>query len=87
MQVSFTETFDIVAADTVSEGIVTIMSPEVVWATEDAVALPTDSDGIEDCLTEAWFHSASIIKHNHRGLTKFVEESRRRWLQFVESLM
>jgi hypothetical protein len=86
MQVSFTETFDIVAADTVSEGIVTIMSPEVVWASSEALALPTNGSMIEDVLSDAWFSSTRVIKANHRGLSEFVEESKKRWLQFVNLL-
>lgn len=83
MQVSFTETFDIVAADMVSSGVPTVVSPEVVWASASILALPTDGGMIARKLEEAWFEPTRVVEENHRGLVKFVTESKQIWLHFV----
>lgn len=45
-QVSFSETYNIVAADAVSVGVPIVVSPEVPWVSDDAQADPNDSDDI-----------------------------------------
>ena len=83
MQVSFTETFDIVAADMISSGVPTVVSPEVVWASPGAFAPPTDGVVIAERLREVWKQPVKAVEESHKGLRRFVEESKRLWLRFV----
>lgn len=46
MQVSFSETFDITAADSVALGIPLVTSDEVVWSSEWSQAIPTNTASI-----------------------------------------
>jgi hypothetical protein len=50
MQVSFSETFNIVSADSVVNAVPIVVSKEVTWATNHCVADPTDSGSIVDAL-------------------------------------
>jgi hypothetical protein len=83
MQVSFTETFDIVAADMISSGVPTVVSPEVVWASPETFASPTDSFGISEKLRAVWKNPMRAVKESHRGLKTFVDDSKILWLRFV----
>jgi hypothetical protein len=52
-QVSFSETFNIVAADAVSQGVPTVTSPEVPWGSRLFEADPTDSSDIASTMARA----------------------------------
>jgi hypothetical protein len=59
------------------------VSPEVVWASRDAQAPPTDGADIAQKLREVWSERDRIIRENHVGLEKFVLKSKQHWLHFV----
>lgn len=54
MQVSFTETFNIVAADCAVRGIPVVVSPEISWAATAYQADPTNLGSIEHALEIAY---------------------------------
>lgn len=54
LQVSFSETFNIVTADAVAGGVPVIVSPEVYWLGEYAHASPTSAEDIADAMFRAW---------------------------------
>jgi glycosyltransferase involved in cell wall biosynthesis len=85
MQVSFTETFCIVAADLVSSSVPTVVSHEVVWASNTAKVSPTHGGDMAQKLKEVWALRDFIARQNHSGLEKFVENSKRIWLDFAGS--
>ena len=85
MQVSFSETFNIVAADCVVTGLPIVVSPEISWATSWCQAEPTNSEDILLKLLKAndWRLRAAMKVLNLRGLRHFCEDSNRRWVKYL----
>lgn len=85
MQVSFSETFNIVAADCVVSGLPIVVSPEVSWATTWCQAEPTNSEEILLKLIKAndWRLRLAMKVLNLRGLRAYCENSKHRWLKFI----
>jgi predicted aconitase with swiveling domain len=85
MQVSFSETFNIVAADCVVTGLPIVVSPEVSWATSWCQAEPTNSEDILLKLLKAndWRLKLAIKVLNLRGLRHFCEDSKSRWVKYL----
>jgi hypothetical protein len=86
MQVSFSETFDITAADTVSLGIPLVASSEIVWASPHAQASVTNVASIVQKLRDVtssvfgWW----IRKDSLKRLRTYCDHSRATWLHFAE---
>ena len=85
MQVSFTETFDIVAADFVNVNVPVIGSSEVSWLDKSYKANCTDMNNIVDVLEDAWRGR----KHNHQkanrhGLAEWNEDAREVWEELLD---
>lgn len=78
MQVSFSETFNIVAADCVSSGVPTVMSREIPWA-KSGIVKPTDMDGMVKALRDAWSCRRINVFLNQMGLSSFSKRSERVW--------
>lgn len=83
LQVSLSETFNIVAADTVSLGVPTVVSPEVRWAAPCYMASPNSSESIQRVMERAWFYHKMFPTWNSnlRGLKKYNRESVKTWLE------
>jgi len=83
MQVSLSETFNIVAADTVSLGVPTVVSPEVRWTAPCYQATPTSVSDIVEVLGRAWNLARVLPKLNSniRGLRKYNSDSQRVWVR------
>lgn len=86
MQVSFSETFNIVAADAVSQNVLTITSPEVAWSNEDVQADPTSSRDITIVMDNAWATKLEDPCWNPslHGLHRYNEKSIKEWLHFLD---
>jgi len=82
MQVSFTESFNIVAADMVTSGIPIVTSAEVDWVDSTFHADPTDSDSIVAGLRRAEFYGNDGTRKNRFLLEQFVDQSEERWMDF-----
>jgi hypothetical protein len=82
MQVSFSETFNIVGADQVVEGIPFIASGEIPWYSQKPVSMH-DSMLIAEELHYVYRHSRENVGQNQVDLNKYVHESRQIWLQFL----
>lgn len=85
-QVSFSETFNIVAADAVTMGVPIVVSKEVPWASKLFIADPTDSDDTMKKMERAlnfgtWFPS---FKPNVSGLKHYCERTKDHWEDFLE---
>jgi hypothetical protein len=83
MQLSMSETFNIVAADATLVGRPMIVSKEILWA------YPTygDPQVVDDCLKKVHLimnHKTFFINGNRAGLNIYANAARRRWLHFVE---
>jgi hypothetical protein len=87
MQVSFTETFNIVAADMVSAGIPVVVSPEINWTSTYSQALPTDLDGIVNKLRSVTSRMGRAIstRMNRLGLSRYIRQSTSIWLKYLNA--
>jgi hypothetical protein len=81
LQVSFSETFNIVAADFVNNNIPFVGSAEIEWLATRSMASPTDWKSIVEALRRST--SGRLINKNRRSLRRFSEESLEDWLEFV----
>lgn len=82
MQVSFTETFNIVSADLISQGVPIAVSSEVPWAWVNASIDPVNSDAIYRGVK--WAHIFPIINVwlNQLGLRWYVWRAKNVWKKF-----
>lgn len=80
-QVTFSETFNIVCADAVSQGVPVVVSSEVPWAAKESLADPTDARSIAATMGHAWSQRGRWHDPNLDGLRKFSAASRELWLQ------
>lgn len=85
MQVSFSETFNIVAADMLSQGVPIIGSYELPWIADEYKADPTDHHDIEKALESAYNDCAKNVHLNQRGLSKYSDNTRTVWLEYFGS--
>lgn len=86
MQVSFSETFNIVAADMVAAGLPIVVSPEVHWAVLWSQADPNDSKDIAECMLRAlnWKWDKILKAMNLASLKEFVHEGFEHWITFLD---
>jgi len=84
MQVSFTETFNIVAADHISQGVPLVGSTEIPWASAEFCANPVDSKDICDKLLKTWYKSKINVNINQIKLTDYTTETRNYWLDYFK---
>jgi hypothetical protein len=86
MQVSFSETFDITAADTVTLGVPLVTSHEVPWATDYCKAHQTNTASIvrKLSLVTGWLKDP-LISTNISRLRRFCNDSRDIWQEFTSA--
>jgi hypothetical protein len=84
LQVSFSETFNIVAADYAVAGLPIVVSPEISWATPWCQAEPTDAEDIFRKMgrVTCWGLGWLFKRLNLLGLRRFSEDSKARWLYY-----
>lgn len=88
-QVSYTETFNIVAADSVQAGVPLVTSPDIRWSDQRFQADPNSVRDIARKMISAY----EFGKHdNHRwihlsGLRKYNDASRASWSEEIERIM
>lgn len=94
LQVSFSETFNIVAADAVSNNVPAIVSDEVFWASSDcfldlrywATANPMDIPSMVKALhrmTKFDFFRNWVLKAQYKGIFKYNDHSIEAWENFL----
>ena len=86
MQVSLSETFNIVTADMLVVGLPIVVSPEVTWACSWSQAQPTSTDDIVNKLLKVndWRLRLAIRIMNMRGLRAYCNESVEMWHKFLQ---
>jgi len=85
MQVSFSETFDIVAADFVYMNVPIVGSSEILWLDDDYKANCTNMNDIVEKLEYAWKgRNHNRQKVNQRGLEHWNHEARKAWEEFLD---
>jgi len=81
MQVSFSETFNIVAADAASQSVPVVVSPEIPWLGSYAQADPTSVATIIDALRLVWDNPLGPrIAQQWRDLMTYSRETETVWL-------
>lgn len=82
-QVTFSETFNIVAADAVSQGVPVVGSAEIPWLPPLARAAPDDAEDISEKMRQLY-----LLKQQHpqftaglEGLRAYNDASRKLWLK------
>lgn len=85
MQVSFSETFNIVAADMVRVGLPLVVSPAIEWVSRFAMADPVDSGDMVLKLKRVCEPVVGPLIGilNARGLRLYCKEARRTWLEYM----
>jgi hypothetical protein len=84
LQVSLTETYNIVSADAVSSGIPVVVSKEISWVDERAQAEATSSDDILKCLEYVYDGiKKNRQKINFVNLQKLNEISEKQWKKLL----
>ena len=86
MQVSFSETFNIVAADLVSQGVPVIASSELPWINPIYTSKPTKSWKIYISLLLTYLSPWINTKSNQLLLKRYTEKSKRIWIDYIKKI-
>jgi hypothetical protein len=85
LQVSFSETFNIVSADLVAGGVPVVTSPEVRWVPKLFQAEPTSVPEIVDAMRWAWRLRRGVAQTmNRRALGRYNEDSVKAWARYFD---
>jgi hypothetical protein len=84
MQCSFSETFNIVGADFVSQGIPLVSSDEIPWACQFFNADPTDTNEILVALSRAYNYPKLNTYLNKLSLKHYTNQTRNIWLNYFK---
>jgi hypothetical protein len=83
MSVSLTETFSLVTADAVSQGVPVVTSPEVGWTSKLSQADPTNASDIETNISLALAYPRLNVWLNQRNLRKYSNRSEKIWVDYL----
>jgi hypothetical protein len=83
LQMSFTESFNIIVADLVSCNVPVVTSPEIRWVDEDFQAEPTSMEDIITKMNKVMFWKKILPRRNWNlpGLQDYCESSQKIWLR------
>ena len=85
MQVSFSETFNIVGADLISQGVPLVgTAGEIPWAVTKFCADPTNSADICDKLTSAYRWPWLNVKSNQWSLSSYTNKTQSIWAKYFK---
>jgi hypothetical protein len=83
MQCSLSETFNLVTADHISQGIPVVTSSEIQWVDQNFQADPTDSRSIAITLANIYKGVDKDCIINKRSLKKFITAAKEIWTEFI----
>ena len=88
MQVSYTETFNIVAADMISKGVPVVVSKEIDWVDSKFYADPNDCDGIVAIMNDIYFNEDTdeMLESTIAGLHEYNNRTVIAWKEMIETL-
>ena len=84
MQCNFSETFNIVSADLISQGVPVMGSSEIPWATAVFNARPTESDEMADRLVRIYRFPQLNVWLNQRKLTAYTNQTLKVWVDYFK---
>lgn len=84
LQVSFSETFNIVGCDLLSQNVPVIFSNDIPWSNTKYNANPTDSIDIVDKLFLTYNNYIDNVEENVKSLKEFTNETINVWVQFLK---
>jgi len=84
MQVTFSETFNIVGADIISQGVPLVGSIEIPWAGKLYNANPVDCEDIYNQLIETHANPINNVIQHQASLIKYVEDAKETWAQYFK---
>jgi len=82
MQCNFSETFNIVSADLISQGVPIVGSKEIPWSSIFFNADPTNSKEITDTLLRTYTYPQFNVWKNQRNLDKYTMKTREIWVKY-----
>lgn len=85
LQVSFSETFNIVSADYASQRVPIVASKEIEWINNVSIADPTDIDTIVHKMIKGLKYSEDVAELNLINLISWNNISRKTWSDFINS--
>ena len=85
LQVSFSETFNIVGADLISQGVPVVGSNEIPWSAGVFAADPTSSRSIAHKLHLAWELPAVNVRWQQWNLRNYTSKTKRVWQRYLQS--
>ena len=85
MQVSYTETFNIVSADITSQGIPVVTSSEIEWSHSSLRADPNSAYDMQNKLCHAYFKGRQEMTahQNYVNISKHNDKAKELWLEFI----
>lgn len=84
LQVSLSETFNIVGADYISQGVPIVSSDEIPWAVKCFTADPTNSEQITKKLMWAYNYPQINVWANQKALTAYTNKTARIWAKYFK---
>jgi hypothetical protein len=82
LQVSFSETFNIVGADLISQGVPLVGSDEIPWSSRCFNATATESREITKAMLRAYRFPQLNVWHNQCRLTSYTNKTRSIWINY-----
>jgi len=84
MQISFTETFNIVAADFVYCGVPIVVSRDIKFVDQNCAVVPSNEKQVENALKYAYYEK-DVVKQNKKLLEEHNRCAYQEWLEFVKN--
>jgi hypothetical protein len=84
LQCNFSETFNIVSADLISQGVPVVGSSEIPWSTGLFNARPAESDEIARAMIRTHLFPATNVWLNQRNLTKYTNNTHKIWVDYFK---
>ena len=84
LQVSFSETFNIVSADMISQGVPVVSSSELPWAAWGTTADPTSTKDIVRKLQYSYKYPQLNVMANQYSLTRYTNKTEKIWLKYFK---
>lgn len=86
LQVSLSESFNIVTADFIAQQIPIIVSDEITWAADEAKVETSDSEKVADLMNEFLQAPKIIVSENIKALETYNQAAIAEWGYFIEDL-